>query len=110
MPGDDETRKAGELAKKPLCVKDARCSGEPGTPVGVAGPDARCSELLAWMDELGIDAGDAARYAAALVELGVDAPADVALLREGDWPAAIKPMHLRKMQEGRAPSSSHARV
>ena len=76
---------------------DARCSPE---MAGHLGKDSRERELVSWMDgELGIDAGDAARYAAALVELGVDVAADVALLRERDWPAAIKPVHLRKMQE-----------
>ena len=60
--------------------------------------DKRVGSLAAWLESVGIDAIVAASYAAAFVDLGVDAASDLKMLTESDWPESIKPLHLRKIQ------------
>jgi hypothetical protein len=43
--------------------------------------------------------GDAAHYAIALKELGVDAPSDLSQLEQGDFPPIVKLLHRRRILE-----------
>ena len=81
------------------------------TPVVVAGEivagdegDTRPATMAAWLEDAGIASTDATTYAVALVELGVDSPSDLRMLTDTEWPALIKPLHLRKIQDALAKS------
>ena len=60
---------------------------------------AKVEQLCGWLAaHCGLDAATGTRYAAALVGEGVDRPNDLGELDDGDWPAAIKPLHLKKIK------------
>ena len=50
----------------------------------------------------GFEADVVSRYAEALVGEGVDQPSDLGELEDGDWPSAIKPLHLKKLKAAAA--------
>ena len=50
----------------------------------------------------------AGSYAEALVAEGVDAPEDLSMLEDADWPSAIKPLHLKKIKAAVAAAEAEA--
>jgi hypothetical protein len=72
----------------------------------LAGPKASLEDWLT--SDCHIAPGDAAHYAIALKELGVDAPSDLSQLEQGDFPPIVKLLHRRRILEvvhlGGAPS------
>jgi hypothetical protein len=73
-----------------------------GKPVAGVEGDTRLRPLTVWLEGAGIASTDAVTYAAILVELGVDSPRDLRMLTDTEWPALIKPLHLRKIQDALA--------
>ena len=63
----------------------------------VAGPTASLEDWLT--SDCHIAPGDAAHYAIALKELGVDAPSDLRQLEQGDFPPIVKLLHRRRILE-----------
>ena len=60
-------------------------------------------QLCAWIvEQCGLDADAAAKYAETLVEEGVDQPSDLSDLEDADWPSVIKPLHLKKIKAAAA--------
>jgi hypothetical protein len=102
---------AAELPPTPILV-DGWTEAQiikPAAPSGVSSHGAsgprtpldqpKVEELCAWIVErCSLDAHASATYAEALVGVGVDKPADMQELDEGDWPGVIKTLHLKKLK------------
>ena len=78
---------------------DVKVEAEPTA----AARDPKVEQLCSWMAaHCNLGPKDVAKYAEALVGEGVDQPSDLGDLEDGDWPSAIKPLHLKKLKAAAA--------